>query len=743
MARQGFKNLFKNPLSRLWRVSLGLSLWLAPIALGLALCFANPTAVDNLRNLIFDQYQRISPRAWTPDLPVRVIDIDDASLEKIGQWPWPRKRLAELAQKLNELGAAAVVFDILFAEKDRLTPENMLAELPDIPERNAFREALVAKGLINADSLSETLAKMPSVLAFVLTFEGTPRDIPIKAGFASAGDDPIPYLQHFHKAILPLPHLTERVAGLGAINWIPDRDLIVRKAPLLLSVDGTDSTPLIVPSLDAEALRVAQGASTIIVKSSNASGAEAFGASTGIISVKIGDAEIDTESDGMVRIHFAGTQAARHISAWRVLNGDVSADDVNGKIALIGSSAAAQGDLRSTPLEAAVPGVDIHAELIEHIASGAHLARPDYALGLEAILLLTGGLVTALFVRFANPIASAFWTACLICGFAVGSFEAFLRADLLFDPLMPSATSLAVYTVMTVAVYRRSERQRRFVRQAFGRYLAPALVEQLAEDPSRLQLGGEARDVTVLFSDIRGFTARAETLSAQEVVQFLNSLHTPLTEIVLRESGTLDKYIGDGLMAFWNAPTDTKNHADHACRAALAMCKKVKTIDAQVAASMSASGRAHLPIDIGVGISSGEVFVGNIGSEHRFDYSIVGDTVNVAARLESATKTLGIQIVVSEATVRAATNFCFLPLGKVDLKGKSQRFDAFTLHGPVSEATEDFKTFAALHEAVVDAVKQRDAGGEADVEAAVEAAKVHPLGDAYAKFYERCLNGFG
>jgi adenylate cyclase len=733
----GFAIKIKHALKPLWRAGLGAALWLAPVMLGLIICLANPHILENLRNLIFDNYQRISPREWTPDLPVRVIDIDDASLEKLGQWPWPRSRLAALSDKLNTLGASAIVFDVLFAERDRLTPENMLSQLPEIPERDALRDALIAKGLIKTDSLAETLAKVPSVLAFVLTSEGTPHEIPLKTGFATLGDDPIPFLIRFNSAILPLPRLAESANGLGGINWLPDRDLIVRKAPLLFALDETKGTPELVPSLDAEALRVAQGADTIIVKSSNASGAQAYGASTGIISVKIGEAQIATESDGMVRVRFAGTQPGRHIPAWRVLADEVTPDDVNGKITLIGSSASALADLRSTPLEAAVPGIDIHAELIEHIVTGAHLARPDYAPGLEAFLLVLGGLMATLLARFANPIAAALFTVFVIAAFAAASFIAFLRFDLLFDPIMPAATSLASYTTMTVAVYRRSERQRRFVRQAFARYLAPALVERLAEDPSRLQLGGEAREVTVLFSDIREFTARAEALSAQEVVQFLNSVHTPLTDIVLNENGTLDKYIGDGLMAFWNAPTDVPHHAEHACRAALAMRDAVALLDAKAAAETIAAGNAHQPIEIGIGISSGEVFVGNIGSQHRFDYSIVGDTVNITARLEQSTKALGVSIIVSETTVKAAPNFLFVGLGDIDLKGKSHALRVFALHGRASEDSADFKSFLALHDAVLAAVARKDAKSH-DI---IATARAHPESAPYTKFYAGLLRG--
>jgi len=731
------KGAIKDGLLTLWHGGLGLVIWLAPVALGVAICFANPPVLENLRNLVFDHYQKIAPRQWTPDLPVRVIDIDDASLRKIGQWPWPRSRLAELAGKLHSLGAAAVVFDILFAEQDRLTPESMLEQLPDLPERRVFHDALAAKGLVTADTLAETLAKTQSVLAMVLTFDGAAHGITLKTGFATAGDDPIPFLTRFHNAILPLPRLAENAAGLGSINWIPDRDLIVRKAPLIFGIDGSNGMPMLVPSLDAEALRVAQAANTIIVKSSNASGAEAYGASTGVISIKIGEAQIDTESDGMVRVRFAGSQPGRHIPAWRVLDDTVTSDELNGKIALVGWTASALADLRSTPLEAAVPGIDIHAELLEHIASGAHLARPDYAPGLEAALLVIGGFAAAAAARFANPVAAALLTILLITGFAAASFFVFLRADLLFDPIMPPATSLAAYTTMTVAVYWRSERQRRFVRQAFGRYLAPLIVERLAKDPASLKLGGEAREVSVLFSDIRDFTARAETMSAQEVVQFLNSLHTPMTEIVLAESGTIDKYIGNGLMAFWNAPADVSNYAERACRSALAMCRAVALLDAKATLETVKARRDYIPIQIGVGISTGEVFVGNIGSQHRFDYSIIGDTVNVAARLEQATKALGVSIAVCETTVRAAPNFLFLSMGKIDIKGKSQPLKVYALHGPVTENAKDFELFAALHEKVLEALERRDP----QIRDVIAAAKAHPQSTGYLKFYERCARG--
>lgn len=703
----------------------GALIWLLPVGIGFVLCLESPPLVERLRDLVFDYDQQVEPRGYKNDLPVRVVDIDDESLSRLGQWPWPRRRLADLANHLFAQGAAVVAFDILFSEQDRATPQNLLAQLPDIPERTALGDALAARGLMQDDSLRQALAKGPSVLTLVLT-NSSRTNVPVKAGFATLGDDPRPFLPHFHSAILPLAELSAKAAGLGAINYEPDRDLIVRKVPLVFA-QGTGDSAALIPSLDAEILRVAQGASTILIKSANASDTSGFGSKTGVVSVKIGHLQIATESDGAVRVHYAGTQTARRISAWRVLDGDVANNEIAGRIILIGSSASALSDIRSTPLEAAVPGVDIHAELLEHVLSGTALARPDYAPGLEALLLVVGGLLMASLARFTKPVAAVAVLLVALEVLAFASFYAFSRFGLLFDPLVPGATWVLAYAMMTVAVYRRSERQREFVRKAFSRYLAPALVERLAENPGKLELGGEARDVSVLFADVRDFTRRSEGLSAVGVVQFLNGVLTPLTRAVLDESGTIDKYFGDGLMAFWNAPLDVANHAERACAAALAMRDALLALNALT----TQGGTDARPIDIGIGINTGEAFVGNMGSDMRFDYSIVGDTVNVASRLEEVTKDLGVQIVVAESTMKAASGFLFVPLGEAFLRGRTQPTPIYALHGRAGTASLDFADYLRLHTSALTAARAH----AADAPAKICAARDHPCGENYAIFY--------
>jgi adenylate cyclase len=699
---------------------------LLPIVAGCVLAVSNISFVEQLRNLVFDNYQWLDPRPWRPDLPVRVIDIDDESLARLGQWPWPRDRLAEIARRLNELGAAAIGFDITFSEPDRASPHSVVEALEPSPERSA----LLAKLPSSDDQFALAITPVRAVLAVVLNNRSGADAFEAKCGFARAGDDASLFAPLFSRVILPLPPLAAAAQGLGAINFMPDRDLVLRKVPLVFALGQSPGASMLVPSLDAELLRVAQGASTIIVKSSNASGEFGFGRNTGIVAVKIGALEIPTERDGSVRIRFAGYQPGRRIPAWKLLAGEVGEAEIANRIVLVGASAAALSDLRSTPIQGAVPGDEIHAELLEHVLTGQHLARPDYAPGFEALAVAIGGLLIGLAARYIPPLPAAVLALVVVGGAWGASFWAYHRLDLLFDPLVPGTSWLLAYGLTTVSLYRRTDRERRFVRNAFSRYLSPAMVERLAADPSRLRLGGESRNVTVLFADARGFTRRSQGRSAESVVAFLNRLHTPLTAAVLAEAGTIDKYLGDGLMAFWNAPLDVPGHADRACRAALAMQTAVAQVDRAERDVAAAESRRHVPVRIGIGLNTGDAFVGNMGSEIQFNYSIVGDAVNVAARLETITKDLRVPIVVSEETAHAATGHRFVDLGETSLKGRSGAHRVYALHGPVDD-DEDFEEFNRLHGMVLAAARERDPA----LAEAVDAAMAHPLGRRYRAFY--------
>lgn len=680
----------------------GLAAALVPLVLSGLLALSEPFAVRALRDLEFDAFQRWSPRIYDPATPVRIVAIDDESLQRLGQWPWPRAKVAELIDRLSEAGAGAVVLDVLFAE-----PERAHAGAEDGDRR-----------------LAEAIARGRLVLGLAFAEQG-PKP-PVKAGFATAGDDPRPFLPRFNAALLPLEPMREAAAGLGAMNFIPDRDLVVRELPTLFNVAGE-----LVPSLSAEALRVAQGASTFVVRSSNASGDKTFGDKTGVTGIKIGAVETLTGPNGAIRIRYAGTRPERRIEAWRVLSGEFDRGAVEGAIVLIGATASALYDLRATPLENAVPGIDIHAEMIESILAGAHLTRPDFMRGLEAMLVLIGGLFGIAAAARLPPLSGAVVTGVLVGGFVLTSGIAFTQLQQLFDPLWPGAATVGSFGIAAVSVLRRTERERRQIREAFAHYLSPAVVESLARDPSRLVLGGETRILTVLFSDIRGFTSRSERLSAEEVVAFLNSIHTPLTQHVLDSGGTLDKFMGDGMMAFWNAPVEVPDHVRAALRAALEMQRTVQDMQARLQAEAAAGGGPAATLAVGIGIHTGPAAVGNIGSAQRFDYSAIGDTVNAAARIEPLCKSFGVGILVSEAVVEAAPDFAFLYIGSVALRGRQSETALYALHGDESANTDEFRRFRERHEEAVRLCLADDPRGFA----LLDACGRHPFGAPYAAYY--------
>ena len=552
------------------------------IVASLVLRVWDPTPVARLRSLVFDAYQRLSPRAFDPSLPVRIVDIDEESLKEVGQWPWPRTVLADLVDKLASNGAAAIGFDMVFPEPDRMSPANTLRFWPKSEVLAGLREE-VEKLPTNDQVFAEAIGKAPVVLGFIASPQAT--SIPeTKAGFAHGGDDPKLFAPYYPGAAASLKELQDKAQGAGSLNWIPEHDQIIRRMPMVVSVGDT-----LYPSFAADMLRLAQGASTYVVKSSGASGEKAFGEKTGIVDIKVGDFEVRTEANGQMWIRFTPESKDRYLPAWKVLNGEIGADAIEGRILIIGTSAAGLLDLRATPLEASVPGVALHAQAIEQILQGAFLQRPDFATPAELLYILVLGILIAFLIYRLGALGSAVLGGAAVAAVIGISWYAFDAFGWLVDPIYPAIALTAIYLVGTLVVFLRTERERNRVRHAFSHYMAPALVERLADDPSRLKLGGETRDMTLLFSDVRGFTGISEGLDAEELTRFLNSLFTPLSNIILEEQGTIDKFMGDAVMAFWNAPLDDAEHPSHACRAALRIDRKSTRLNS------SHSDRSRMP----------------------------------------------------------------------------------------------------------------------------------------------------
>jgi adenylate cyclase len=687
--------------------------------------------LPDLSSLVFDWYQRLDAREWSPDSPVRIVTVDDESLARIGQWPWPRSTIAEIVSRLGQLGAAIVGIDVVFAEPDGSSPERVVKLLPESPGRAQVEEE-ISRRATNDAMLAAAMSKTPTVLGTILTQDSRAVDFPVKHGVATAGDEPRLFLPRFTSAVLPLPVLTAAAAGLGALNWLPDRDQVVRRVPVVLALNDR-----IVPSLAVEVLRAAQGASTIVVRSSNASGQTAFGAQSGMNSVKVGDLEIPTDRHGELRLRYTRSDMRRFISAWRVLAGSVDRGEIEGRVILFGTSAAGLRDQRATPVDASVAGVEIHAQAIEQAVAGIWLTRPDWLPGAELVLAALLALAFGMLLRRITAIAGAIVAVLAIGLLGWSSWHAFATQGLLVDPILPGLSVSLAYLSCMVWLYRDEQRQRKFVRGAFERYVSPTVVARLASDPSKLNLGGESRLLTIMFCDIRSFTSIAERLDAQRLTQFMNEYLTAMTDVVLAHNGTIDKFIGDAVMAFWNAPLDDPEHARNATRAVLAMTRELERLNERWRRRAEALGESHHDIRFGIGLATGDCYVGNFGSLQRFDYSVLGAPVNLASRLEGATKFYQTEILVAEATRALLPELAWLEADCSRFKGNTVVSRIYVLAGDEHERrSATFTALAELNERMLVAYRRGEfAPAAALARQAGDAAP--PRLHAFYRFHER------
>lgn len=662
----------------------------------------DPTPVADLRLSVFDSYLRATPRQADTSDPVKVVAIDEASLKQLGQWPWPRTVLAELISRLTEAGARTIAIDVILPEADRLSASAFISRLPHTPEFAAVKAEL-RKLPENDDTLAEAIKNGPVVLGVSGATENNTISITPKASVAAAGDPPHQFLPDYPSAIASLKKLTEKATGLGAVNWIPEHDLIIRRVPLLFTIAGK-----VLPSLSLETLRMHHGESTILVKSSGSSGLSAFGQNTGVELVKVGSSILPTNSKGEVWLRLSEERDTRTISAVDVLKPDFDKTRVKGRHIFIGASAVGLYDLRATPLSQSVPGVEVHAQALEQMLANDHAVRPAYATGYELLFLIGVGALTIFLIGRVGPMLAAVTGVAAILALLSASWLAYKNAGLLFDPIYPSLSVIALYLAGSLVSYISSEKERIQVRSAFSSYVAPALVEELAKNPDKLKLGGETRTVTCLFADIRGFTSLSEGRTAEELIEFINQLFDPLTQVILDHNGTIDKYMGDAVMAFWNAPLDDTDHAKNACKSALRIQDKLSTLNERWQEAAKKAGEPEPnPVNIGIGLNTGPCCVGNMGSSQRFDYSVIGDTVNIASRLENETKSYGCTIIVGEDTTQAAPELAYLRLGKITLRGKSTPQNIYALVGGEDVAqSEQFKLLKDRHTAAINAIEK-------------------------------------
>ena len=629
------------------------------LLIGLAvLRIADPAPVEEIRVRTFDTFQRIDPRVKTAR-PVTIVDIDEASLAKLGQFPWPRTRIADLITALTKLGAVVIAFDIVFSEPDRLNPDVVADTFRDLDEETRSRlRALPSNDQILADAMRRSRV--------VLGESGLPqvqsefdKSLPL-TGLAMLGEEPQPFMLEWPGLLRNVPLLEAAAAGRGLFTIWPERDGIVRRVPVMMLAQGAT-----MPSLSFEMLRVATGTDTIFIKSDQA----------GIKSIGVKGFQIPTDRNGQLWVHFAHHDPKILVSALDVIEGKVAPEKIKGQLVLIGTSAVGLNDNKTTPVDPSMPGVEIHAQVIESALTRAVLTQPNYGIAVELCAAILFGILVIAFAPLFGPVTLVAVGA-LFATLLIGtSWYFYTQHRLLIDFTYPLLSTTSIYLTLIFTSFVREQRQRKQIRTAFAQYMSPTLVEQLAQSPEKLVLGGEEREMTIMFSDVRGFTAISESYKndPQGLTALMNRFLTPLTNAILERKGYIDKYMGDAIMAFWNAPLDDREHQVNACEAAVDMLERIDVLNKQREFEAKEGGHVYMPLNVGVGLNTGTCVVGNMGSDLRFDYSVLGDSVNLASRLEGQSKEYGFPIIVGSRTALAAREkFAILELDFIMVKGKKE-----------------------------------------------------------------------
>lgn len=630
------------------KLIFGFGLLFLAIALGDFIYLLDSVPLQILRNATFDQFQRWQPRVYH-DAPVRIIDIDDESLNRLGQWPWPRTRIAELLSFLQAAGPSAIAFDIIFAEPDRTSPRAIVDLWPISSENKRLLSNLPDHDQVLATAIN----KGKVVLGFALKPEGSNQRLPeIKAHYVQIGQSPEPYLPQFSGIVSSLPMLESVAEGNGALTFISDADGIVRKVPLLLSYAKT-----MVPTLVAETLRIAQGANNYAIRSAPEKG-------TGLSEIRIGNITIPTTSKGEVWVNYTQPVPTRYIPAWEILAGKTPKISLENKILLIGSSAQGLMDLRFSPMGGVIPGIEIHAQALEQILSGVRLNRPSWSTASEILIMTVGGVLIGSIALNSGALLSFFAFTVFLALLWSGAWYAYARCQLLLDPMIPSMMLMLIFIFSSIGRHLHSEHRQRWIKQAFSRYISPNLVNHLIDHPDALELGGRRQVCSFVFTDLADFTGLMEKTDVSAAVTLLNVYLDRMIEIAFAHQGTLDRIVGDAVAIMFSAPVLQTDHQNRAINCALDMHRFASQYRDELMAKGITFGQTR------IGVHTGEVIVGNFGGNTIFDYRALGDPVNTASRLEGANKHVGTLICVSEATLVGCATIPTRPIGRLLLKGK-------------------------------------------------------------------------
>lgn len=633
-----------------WRVSAR-SVGFGLLALVLGLYLFGNRLLDIIELKTYDMRQVMRP-APASEPAVAIVAIDEKSLAALGRWPWSRTIMARLVERLDGLGARVIAFDVFFSEAENRAALEQIERLER--EQGVSGEgspyARVKRALAADASFAKAIAKSAKVvlpMVFLMSEHEARHQNPNEAARALAAmqeqaiklirdrgdgrlDFPMPSIPGL---IVNLPELTAAARSIGHINTVPDaQDGGVRWASLVLRYQG-----LFFPAADVQAVRLYKNDPVFALHTS----------AYGISGLQLGERFIATDETGRALINFrGGVRSFPTYSAADVLAGRIDARLLRDKIVLVGATAQGLGDYRSTPVGAVFPGVEIRANTMQNLIDGDFIQRPGWMFLFDVVLMMAlGGMLVVLLPRFGVRL-SALVTFLLAGAYLLLAVVEFRSQLIWINVVYPAVLIVLLYVSSTLVHYFTAEREKRQIKGAFQHYVPVAVVDQILRNIDDLGLGGEKRELTVLFADIRGFTGIAESLPPEALVQLLNDYLTRMTEQVFRHEGLLDKYIGDAILAVYGAPLHHPDHAKRACRTALDMVRAARRMQTEQ------QGRGLPPFHLGIGINTGPMVVGNMGSKTRFDYTVIGDAVNLGSRIETLNKQYGTHILISEFTYR-------------------------------------------------------------------------------------------
>jgi len=616
----------------------------------------NSDTVKTLRYKTWDHFQYVQPRQEVSD-SVTVVNVTEEDLKRYGQWPWPRHVMAMLHAKLVDNGAILVNYNILFAEPDRMSGTEYLKSMP---MNNELREQL-GKVLLDTDAVFSIVLKESKKAILMMSVKNeTSTELPSTTQIIEKGIVQ-PWLYEFEGIVSPTARVSAGATGMGVNVTSPEPDAVVRKMPVLIRVGDK-----IYPSMLLENVRLLNKSKRIKVI------AKQHGIDEVLVSKKAG---IPVNHNAEMYINYAEPSMYENISATDILTDNFDKEKIKGRIIVVGLDAAGLSVLKYTP-HGLTTDQNISAQALDTFLTGKYLLRTPQADTYEIVFMAFLLLLLILVLPRTSVLLAVPLLFFVEIGVVYGAFMAYTNKGFLVDP---SWIMLSVFLIWSHSVYNNFATQSRLkkqIKKQFEHYLDPRMVKKLQKDPSLLKLGGETRFMTFMFCDIRGFTPISEQYkdNPAELTKLINRFLTRMTNVIIANGGTVDKFMGDCIMAFWNAPLKIENHQMLAVLTASQMQSELAMLNEQLKAE-------NLPnIKVGIGINSGEALVGNMGSDQRFDYSVIGDPVNLAARLESASKTLGHTLIVGENTKKVIDDkFSFKFVDSITVKGKTEPVNVYTL----------------------------------------------------------------